>query len=111
MFVEFINQSLRDVLSVLEKMTKRNLEPAKSECATTEIKIGNQLFKIKEERNFLLRRFIVISRSRPELDLKVCIEEFDFGAVPRSFFTVDGCLLLPYGKASILHKLENLLNN
>ena len=31
--------------------------------------------------------------------------------MPRSLFTADGCLLLPYDKASIRHRLENLLNN
>ena len=108
MFVDFVNQCLIDgTLSVWGKMTKRNLKTFKSESATTEIKIGNQLIKIKEERN-LLQRFIVISRSRPELDLKVCIGEFEFGVVPRSLFSADGCLPLPYDKASILHILENL---
>ena len=65
------------------------------------------MIKIKEERN-LLERFIVVSKSRPELDLKVCIEEFEFGVVPRSLFSLNGCLLLPYDKALILLNLQNL---
>ena len=50
----------------------------------------------------------LFSKSRPELDLKVCIEEFEFGVVPRSLFSLNGCLLLPYDKALILLNLQNL---
>ena len=54
MFVDFVNQCLIDgTLSVWGKMTKRNLKTFKSESATTEIKIGNQLIMIKEEQNLL----------------------------------------------------------
>ena len=52
--------------------------------------------------------FIVISRSRPELDLKECIGTYEFGVVPRSLFASDGSLLLAYDKASVLHRLEKL---
>ena len=107
-FEEFVNQRLTEgKLSVWGRMTKNKVKTFKSESATAEIKIGNQLIKIKEERN-LLQRFIVISRSRPDLDLKVCIGEYEFGVVPRSLFSADGSLLLPYDKASMLHHLENL---
>ena len=43
------------------------------------------MIKIEDERNLHLR-FIVIARSRQELDPKVCNGEFEFGVVPRSFF-------------------------
>ena len=68
------------------------------------------MFKIKEERG-LLQCFIVISRSRPELDLKECIGTYKLGVLPRSIFASDGSLLLAYDKASILHHLEKLSSN
>lgn len=55
--------------------------------------------------------FIVISRSRPKLDLKECIGTYKFGVVPQSLFASDVSLLLVYDKASILHHLEKLSGN
>ena len=108
MFLEFVYQRLTEGnISVWGKMTKRKLKTFKSECPTAKIKVGNNIIKIKEERS-LLQRFIVISRSRPDLDLKECIGEYEFGVVPRSLFSADGCLLLPYDKSSMLHHLENM---
>ena len=90
-----------------DKMTKRKLRTFKSANVMTEIRIQDKVVKIKEERG-LLQRFIVISRSRPELDLKECIGTYEFGVVPRSLFASDGSLLLAYDKASVLHHLEKL---
>ena len=88
-------------------MSKKKLKTFKSANAMAEIRIGDKLVKIKEEWG-LLQHFIVISRSRPELDLKECIGTYEFGVVPRSLFASDGSLLLAYDKASILHLLEKL---
>ncbi len=58
-----------------------------------------------------MQRLIVISRSRPQLDLKECIGTHEFGVVPRSLFASDGTDLLAYDKAKILHHLELLVSN
>lgn len=97
-------------LSVGDKMSKRKLRTYKSANASTKVRVGDNVVKIKEERG-LLQRFIVISRSRPELDLKECIGTYEFGVLPRSLFASDGSLLLAYDKASILHHLEKLSSN
>ena len=57
------------------------------------------------------KRPIVISRSRPQLDLKECIVTYEFGVVPRSLFASDGTVLLAYNKSKILHHLELLVSN
>ena len=73
MFEGFVNERLTEgKLSVWDKMSKKKLKTFKSANAMAKIRIGDKLVKIKEERG-LLQRFIVISRSRPELDLKECI--------------------------------------
>ena len=111
MFEGFVTERLMEgKLSVWDKMTKKKLGTFKSANAMTEIRMGDQVVKIKEERG-LLQRFIVISRSRPELNLKECIGTYEFGVVPRSLFASDGSLLLAYDKASILHHLEKLDSN
>jgi len=111
MFEVFVTERLTEgKLSVWDKITKKKLGTYKTINASTEIKVGDSMVKIIEERG-LLQRFIVISRSRPELDLKECIETYEFGVVPRSLFASDGSLLLAYDKASILHHLEKLSSN
>lgn len=111
MFEVFVTECLTEgKLSVWDKITKMKLGTYKTANASTKIKVGDSMVKIKEERG-LLQRFIVISRSRPELDLKECIETYEFGVVPRSLFASDGSLLLAYDKASILHHLEKLSSN
>ena len=86
-------------------MVKTKLKTFKSESATTEVRSGGNLIKIREERG-ILQRFIVIPRSRSDLDLKECIGTYEFGVVPISLFAADGSLFLAYDKASILHHLE-----
>ncbi|KAK6182328.1 hypothetical protein SNE40_010039 [Patella caerulea] len=111
MFEGFVTERpIEGRISVWEKMIKKKLGTFKSANASTEIRVGDKVVNIKEERG-LLQRFIVISRSRPELGLEECIETYEFGVVPRSLFASDGSLLLAYDKASILHHLEKLNSN
>ena len=92
-------------LSVWDPVKRKKLGTFKTTNATIEARPGYKLVKIKEERG-LLQRFIVISRSRPDLDLKKCIGTFEFVLVPRSVLTLDGSLLLAYDKTTILHRLQ-----
>ena len=57
----------------------------------------------------LLQRLIVISRSRPELNLEKCIGEFEFGLVPHALFAADGTLLLASDKYKIREQLERMM--
>ena len=108
MFESFVTERLTEgKFSVWDKMTKKKLGTFKTANAITEFQKGDKVVKIKEERG-MLQRFLVISRSRPKLNLKDCIGKYEFGVVPRSLFASDGSLLLAYDKAKILHHLENL---
>ena len=93
-------------------MTKKKLITFKTSNATIEINsaYGGKLVKIKEERG-LLQRHIVISRSRPQLDLKECLGTYEFGVVPRTIFASDGTVLLAYDKYKILHHLQLLVSS
>lgn len=79
-------------------------------CQCNEIWMGDKMVKIIEERG-PLQRFIGILRSWPELNLKECVEIYEFGAVSRSLFASGGFRLLASDKASILHYLEKLDSN
>jgi len=91
-------------------MTKTKLHTFKSSNATAEVRSGDKLIKVKEERG-LLQRFVVIARSRPVLDQKECIGTYELGIVPRSLFASDGPLLLAYDKAKILRHLQHLTDH
>ena len=113
MFVEFAIERLTEGrLCVWDKMTKKKLKTFQTSNSTIAINAayGGKLIKIKEERG-LLKIPIVISRSRPQLDLKECIGTYEFGVVPRSLFASDGTVLFAYDKANILHHLELFVSN
>ena len=66
----------------------------------------------KDQRGaWTVARLIVISRSRPQLDLKEWIGTYEFGVIPRFLFASDGTVFLAYDKAKILHHLELLFSN
>ena len=77
-----------------DKMTKM-LKTFKTSNTMIEMNAGGKLVKVKEERG-LLARLIVISRRRPQLDLKECIGTYEYGVVPRSLFASDATILLAY---------------
>ena len=111
MFVEFVTERLTERrLCVWVKMTKMKIKTFKTSNAMIEINAGGKLIKIKEERG-LLQRLIVISRIRPQLDMKECIGTYEFGVVPRSLFASDGTVLLAYDKAKILHHMQLFVSN
>ena len=45
------------------------------------------------------------------VNLKEFIVEYEFGVVPRSLFSADGCLFLAYYKSPMLHYLEKMNEN
>ena len=111
MFVEFVTERLTERrLCVCGKMTKMKIKTFKTSNAMIEINAGGKHIQIKEECG-LLQRLIVISRIRPQLDMKECIGTYAFGVVPRSLFASDGTVLLAYDKAKILHHMQLLFSN
>ena len=72
----------------------------------TEIRVGDKVIKLREERQ-LLGRFLIIQGSRPELPkLEKTIGEYEMSVVPRSLCAVDGSLCIPADKASLTHAIE-----
>ena len=89
-----------------DPMKKLSLKLFRNSSKPVKTKVGDKMSELREERN-LLARFLIVMRSRPEIDMKEAIGEYEFSAVPRSLFSPDGEMLLAYDKASILHALED----
>ena len=107
-FKKFIEERLKmGNLSPWDTIKKRKLGTFSQCNKALELKSGDKIIKLQEERG-LLQRFIIAAGSRPELDLRECISTYEFGIIPRSLFSSDGSLLLSYDKAKIMHGLEGL---
>ena len=109
-FEQFVNERINsDAKFFWDPMKKLSLKLFRNSSKRVKTKIGEKVTELREERN-LLARFLIIMRSRPEIDMKVAIGQYEFSAVPRSLFSADGKMLLAYDKACILHALEGLPN-
>ena len=94
-------------LSVWSTMNNMKLKAFSTWMAKTLVSVGDQVIKLREERQ-LLARFLVIQQSRPELvpRLPATIGNYEMLVTPRSMFVSDGSLLIPTDKASIIHAVE-----
>ena len=75
------------------------------------IQSGDKVIKLRQERvRELLGRFLIIQASRSDLvpKLEETIGVNELVAIPRSLFAVDGSLLLPNDKSSLMHAVEHL---
>ena len=53
-----------------------------------------------------MSRFLVALLSRPDIDLSYYLGEFELSIIPRSFFTVDGCLHKTTDKSAMASELR-----
>jgi len=93
--------------SIWDPMKKLKLKNFANWTQKTKVKVGDKVIKLREDRQFL-GRCLIIQESRPELVPKLAdmIGNYELSVVPRSLFAVDGSLLLPTDKASIIHAIE-----
>lgn len=83
-------------------MTRNNLKIFKDQAKSVKTKIGEKLIEIKEEKK-IMSRFLIAARKRPEIELELCIGEYEFSVVPRSLFTSDGQPHHCTDKSKLLH--------
>ena len=71
-------------------------------------KTASGVVALKDDRA-LFARFLVVVLSRPEIDLKESISEFELAAFPRVLFNSDGDLCHWVGKSKLMSILESSL--
>lgn len=102
---EFISERLiKGIKSVWEPMRKSTVATFLSTSVPIDPK-KNKLKNMKEDCNWF-QRFAIASRSRPDLDLKAMVSQYEFGGTPRSLFAPDGNLIFATDKSKIVHNLE-----
>ena len=93
--------------SIWDHMKLRKLQTFSSTKKSVKVKLQEKVVTLREER--LMTRFVLTSRSRPEIDLPKYLGKHEFSVVPRSMFSSAGQLNLGSDKSSITHKIEDLI--
>ena len=88
-------------------MKRCNLKTFGSMRKSFKSAINNKEVHLKEEKN-LMARFLITARKRPQLELEECLGNYEFCAVPKSLFSVDGQPLSCNDKLKLIHLIEEL---
>ena len=108
MLCRFVEDRIKsNKCSIWSLMKKRKLNTWKSTTKTLKAKINENVVELKEDRS-LFARMCVVAKSRPEIDLKEAIGQYEFNLVPRSMFAADGSMLHCPSKSVLMNILERL---
>ena len=105
---QFIENRFIGDIPIDATMRKNKLPTFTSNSKTITVKIKDKLVKVREEHK-LMSRFLVVSRTRPEINLPHYLGEYEFSVVPRSIFSSDGLLHKSTDKAELLDFIQNLI--
>lgn len=107
-FDKFVKERIVErELSVWSPMKEVQLQTWRSIRGTKKSKTASSVAALKYDRA-LFARFLVVVHSRPDIDLKESISEFELASFPRTLFN-SGDLRLCVGKSKLMNILENLL--
>lgn len=70
-------------------------------------KLADKVVELKDDRS-LFARMLIVARSRPEINSKDAIGQYEFTALPRALFAMDGTLLPCTDKSKVMGILEDL---
>ena len=106
-YLNFVNEQLTGEKSIWDTIKKVKLPTFVTNNKQVTIQVNKQLVNIKEERK-LMTRFVIASRSRPDIDLPKYLVMYEFSVVPRALFTPDGFLHQTNDKSSIASEIRKL---
>ena len=109
MYTEFLEKRRTGTdVSVWDTMHKRKLLTFKTSARVIEMKLkSDKILTLKAERS-LMTKLLVITRSRPEIDVAELFSIHEFSAVPRSLFDQYGVPLRYTDQSSFLRGLKEL---
>ena len=108
-FENFLKERFEGEKPIWDPIAKNKLSTFGSNVKTVAVKINYQLVQVKEEHK-LISRFLIVCRTRHDIDLLSYLGDYEFSVVPRSLFTPDGQLYKSTDKSVILNEIENLTN-
>ena len=86
-------------------MKKRNLQTWKKATKKTKIVVNNKILQLKEGR-CLFARLMMVSQSRPQINLQEAIGTYEFSLMPKSLFAADGEMLHYLTKSTLMTLIE-----
>ena len=101
------NRMVDKTVEFWDPQKKNNFSYVKDAGAVVPTKIKGQLMHIKQERR-LLSRLLVISKSRPEFELKDAIGKFELNVTPPSNFHPDGSMIMLSSKSNVVPLVMNM---
>ena len=104
-YKEFVKEKLEGERSIWDRKKEKIATFVSNNKAFT-VTINNETYQIKEERK-LLNQLLVVSRTRPDLDLPTELEKYEFSVTPPSIFASDGTLNHEKKKSDIAVHLRN----
>lgn len=105
---KFVSERITcNTVSVWAPMKNINLKMWKCASKKVLIKTKTEIIELRETSS-LMMRMLVVARSRPELDLKQGIGNYEFSVVPRALFAVDGTLHHCSTKSNLMAILEGV---
>ena len=94
-------------------MKRRKLLTWKTSAKVVKVTGADKIVELQEDRS-LLARMMMVCKSRPQIDIKETVGQYEFSIVPQSLFAADGTMLHCASKSnlmSILGKLNDNRNN
>ena len=105
-YEEFVKEKLEGEGSILDTIKKEKIATFVSNNKAFTVTINNETYQIKEERK-LLSRLLVVSQTRPDLDLPTEFGKYEFSVSPPSIFASDRTLNDEKKKSDIAVQLPN----
>ena len=91
-------------------MKKRKLLTWKTSAKVVKVTVADKIVELQEDRS-LFARMMMVCKSRPEIDIKETVGQYEFSIVPRSLFAADGTMLHCASKSNLMSILEKLNDN
>ena len=101
------NRMVEKTVGFWDPQKKNNISYFKDVGPVVKAKVKGQLVSLKQERK-LLSRLLVVGKSRPELEVKDAIGEYEFDSAPPSNFQPDGSMLMLSGKSLLVKSVMDL---
>ena len=106
LYTNFVENRLQtsSKLTVWDPMKLSRFKPVSTWIKKTEVRVGDKVVKLQEERQ-LLSRLMIIQQTR-KIDMRSVNGMYEMGVIPRSLFSNEGSLLIPTNKSSFIHYIE-----
>ena len=91
-------------------LKKRKLLTWKTSAKMVKVTAADKIVELQEDRS-LFARMMMVCKSRPEIDIKETVGQYEFSIVPRSLFAADGTMLHCSSKSNLMNILEKLNDN